>query len=1450
MFFRNTKDLIKNMQNAVDMFKQIDSNLKRYFYIDVLEQATELSKYLSLPLSQGYSKILKEMCVDSTSMKSILGAYQHHYSGSITANLSQTKSQRIIKELGDLTSSLPVSDTNSIFVRYDKTRMDVMKALICGSRDTPYAHGAFVFDLFVPDNYPNSPPLCNLETTGSGAVRFNPNLYHCGKVCLSLLGTWRGNANENWNPQLSTLLQVLVSIQCLIMTEDVSYNEPGHEATKKTVEGQRNNEGYSNIVKYANIKYAMIETIKNPPVWFKDIILIHFYLKKDMILQDCMKWIEEAKTTQGTYTGIVSCHNSKFCGMFNGSQLAYHDHLVKVVKELREVFATLNVQIDKTIRSRSIKWKRKPIMEIEEVKETDIDTKVEPIDNIDVSYDENIQQRAINIDDEKVTNRWSRYIGAMGIEAVQKQANAQICLFGLNALGVEIAKNIVLSGVKSLTIIDGKKVDMGDLAGQFYLNEGDIGKNRAQACLSKLQALNQYVKIDFIELSLDKCYVDVARFVIGYNVVIACEGSNYAQAVLNDYCRKVGSYFISAVNYGLFSRVFCDFGEKFTVLDKTGEEYQDMFIKSISNCEKGLVTLLDGTKHNLQDGDEICINQVVEEGSGHSFNGTQHKVTVVDKSNFYIGDTRGFKKYLRGGVFKQLKATATINFKSLYQISNSQEKLPPLDQTISFSDWDFIPRNYPLHIAFEKIDWFNSTYKRPPGAWSEDDAMILLNEVSKELQEKYPEIWKQIQSSDSNKDLLTRVTKTFAYTFQGVFPPIAAYIGGVASQEAIKAITKKYMPINQFYYFECSEVVSGLTVSQMQSDIMGCKEDRDIAIKKCIGESMLSKLASGKVFMVGAGAIGCELLKNYAMLSLGTSKEKGKEGRIYLTDPDVIENSNLNRQFLFREKHIRKPKSTTAAAVAVAMNAKLKENIKPLVEKVYDQTEMLFSNTFFEKLDAVTNALDNVNARRYVDSRCVKNRKPLLESGTLGPKGHVQVVLPFKTESYGSQQDPQEDNEIPYCTLKMFPEETLHCVEWARDKFNKMFTQKPRSFEKLIETAKNYEDLLAQEQKILAESYRFLKNWPKDLSDCVAWARNKFEKFFVNDIKALMKVYPLDHKLENGNLFWTLPKRPPVEIAYDHNNETHASFVAACACLRAITCGIPLPNNARSNEVRSVLALKASKVAVKKFVESDKKLKQLKEEGEKNKQANQNDNKTEEEALDKETLAKNILSCIKERVGDLASAKKTLKCLPQEFEKDEDENFHIDVLYAMTNCRALNYKLEKMDWITVKLKAGRIIPALATTTSAIAALQTIELVKVLVGVKSDQHKNSFLNLSVPVLTQSEPSDAPVYVLTPKLKVNLWDRWDIDLNKHKEISSLESLFKYLKNFTSLEPLDCLKGNTAIYIASLMNMPNKKKEKETLLHQPLQDTFGVAVITFYYCNVFIIIFSQIRNTWISP
>jgi hypothetical protein len=160
-----------------------------------------------------------------------------------------------------------------------------------GSKDTPYSNGAFLFDVYCDDSYPNNPPKMLITTTGQGKIRFNPNLYSCGKVCLSLLGTWRGSASENWDPKVSTLLQLFISTQGITMSDDVYFNEPGFEGEQGTEEGDRKNEAYSNIVRLGNIRYAMNGQIKNPPKGFEEVVRRHFYIKKKEIIEECEKWV-------------------------------------------------------------------------------------------------------------------------------------------------------------------------------------------------------------------------------------------------------------------------------------------------------------------------------------------------------------------------------------------------------------------------------------------------------------------------------------------------------------------------------------------------------------------------------------------------------------------------------------------------------------------------------------------------------------------------------------------------------------------------------------------------------------------------------------------------------------------------------------------------------------------------------------------------------------------------------------------------------------------------------------------------------------------------------------------------------------------------------------------------------------------------------------------------------
>ena len=120
--------------------------------------------------------------------------------------------KRLAQEAVTLSHALPLSYSSSVFVRCDADRLDIMKVLITGPAETPYANGCFEFDVYFPPDYPNNPMMINLETTGRQSVRFNPNLYNDGKVCLSVLNTWHGRPEEKWNAHTSSFLQVNIMI--------------------------------------------------------------------------------------------------------------------------------------------------------------------------------------------------------------------------------------------------------------------------------------------------------------------------------------------------------------------------------------------------------------------------------------------------------------------------------------------------------------------------------------------------------------------------------------------------------------------------------------------------------------------------------------------------------------------------------------------------------------------------------------------------------------------------------------------------------------------------------------------------------------------------------------------------------------------------------------------------------------------------------------------------------------------------------------------------------------------------------------------------------------------------------------------------------------------------------------------------------------------------------------
>jgi ubiquitin-protein ligase len=200
--------------------------------------------------------------------------------------------KRLLKEQASFNNVLPLHRSSSVFVRVDANQPAAMQAVITGPEGTPYAHGCFLFDIYCGE-YPASPPKVNLSTTGHGAVRFNPNLYNCGKVCLSLIGTWEGRADEKWDSKMSTLLQLFVSIQSLIFVEEPYYNEPGYEANMKSESGKRYSSGYNKNIRKQTSKWAILDQLQNPPKGFEEVIKNHFILKKAEVLEQTKEWMKE-----------------------------------------------------------------------------------------------------------------------------------------------------------------------------------------------------------------------------------------------------------------------------------------------------------------------------------------------------------------------------------------------------------------------------------------------------------------------------------------------------------------------------------------------------------------------------------------------------------------------------------------------------------------------------------------------------------------------------------------------------------------------------------------------------------------------------------------------------------------------------------------------------------------------------------------------------------------------------------------------------------------------------------------------------------------------------------------------------------------------------------------------------------------------------------------------------
>ena len=914
----------------------------------------------------------------------------------------------------------------------------------------------------------------------------------------------------------------------------------------------------------------------------------------------------------------------------------------------------------------------------------------------------------------------SRALAVYGVGAMKKLFGTKVLISGMNGLGAEIAKNVILANVNSVTLHDSKNTQIDDVNSHFYLSESDVGKNRADACLAKLAELNPSVRVT-------ACTAELSNEIVKqHNLVVLLETSNKQAISINNFCRENKIAFIKTDVKGLAGYVFCDFGNDFVVNDVNGENPDVAIVQEIS--PEGRVQCVNEEMLSMQEGDIVTFTEVK---GAEQLNNAEFKIEKVTPYSFSIvdGDKLNLSTYTSGGIVTQVKKPKTIHFSSF------EEKLKECD-IIEPPDFSKFDRHLVLHDAFKALDQFEEKNNRAPKPANKEDAAELFK------------LWKELAVNDYDPDSREKVISQFAHGAGVVINPMAAAFGGIVGQEVTKAATGKFHPINQWFYLDAFETLPDELLDASEYEPRNCRYDAQI---KLFGRSFQDKLLNLRYFLVGSGALGCEFLKNFAMTGLGC----GEKGLVTVTDDDVIEKSNLSRQFLFRNWHIHKPKSLCASESAKAMNPAL--NIDPKQDRVSPSTENVFDDAFWNSLDGVCNALDNIHARLYVDQRCIFYEKSLLESGTLGPKCNSQVIIPHKTRHYGDQPD-QPEKQAPVCVLHHFPHNIQHCLTWGRSEFNGNFEVAPSEVNKYLEDS-DYVKTLREAQiaegdikEKLEVISKVIKHPCKTFEDCVRWARLEFEENFVNRIVELTHNLPRDYKTSTGAPFWSPPKRFPTPVRFNPDDETHMQFIIAGANLKASTFKIQRPRQSRKPEFYKPIL---DAISVPEFTPASKKIK-----------TGENDEDASSD-FTVEDLQKAIPA--KDSLGGISMA-------PEDFEKDDDSNFHMDFIGAAANLRARNYEIEEVDKLKAKLIAGRIIPAIATATALATGLVMIELFKLVNNrpmgdfLTTGAYRCSSNNLAIPQFSFFEP-------LTPIEIIDHVEKHIPDPTNHPEYEEEEEIIAY-------------------------------------------------------------------------
>ncbi len=928
---------------------------------------------------------------------------------------------------------------------------------------------------------------------------------------------------------------------------------------------------------------------------------------------------------------------------------------------------------------------------------------------------------------------YSRQILTYGLDTMSSIIELKILIIGLRGLGIEIAKNLILAGPKEVSISDKKICKINDLSSNFFINEDDVNKKTLEdSCYEQLKSLNPLVKIT----KHNGLYKENIK---KFNVIIITEIMKLENLIeLNDICRKNNIKFIYALNLGLTGYLFNDFGDEHYIYDFNGEKNLTYDIFNIEEKEdenkyEVFLNIKADETFRLKEGDYILFKKV--KGLDFLNNLKQRKVIKTYENSFEIEKDSDFQgKYLSDGIVERIINPKKLKFESFESnFLKPNNNYTKIDDTKSKS-------NILLHCAFVGLHIYYSINNIIP-------ELNNLNQVKGivELCKNYYSILteKYIECLKTKRKRIVEFDENFIINVlrwcKAEINPICAFLGGIVSQEALK-IKGKYTPIYQWLRFDFFETIANLP-NNVNRNLLNCRYDDQIAI---FGQEIQEKLKDLNIFMVGAGALGCEYIKNFALMGISC-----KRGKLTITDNDNISLSNLNRQFLFHKNDLKENSFKSFCAKREALKINKDMNIQDYQLLINDDTRDIFNDYFIEKQNILISAVDNIQARKYIDNLSTFFNKIHINAGTEGTKANSDIYYPDKTICLNDLKF-KEKEVIPQCTLRTSPTKIEHCIEFAKTIFEELFELYISNIALILEDIEQFYNILygtneRNELYLMISIYQnllYILENPSKYS-ITKYALFIFSYYFEFIIKKLLK----EHSYSNI----TFVKKPsPLKLNLSDEN-TILFFKSFYYILSDI---INFDEKFEVEIIKEVIS--KEKIHIK------------------------------EEILDNEVIIDNF----KEEISNLLNnniIKKRIRSIKQiKLDKENDENYHMNFILAFSNLRANNFNIEKTDFLSVKKIAGNIIPAIASTTAAITGIACLQIYTLLLTDDLYSLKNCDFNLATSQFDLYFPEEK-TYIEDIKNDDNIienkvipgeytiWDKIDI-FGPNKTVKNIVDYFK--------------------------------------------------------------------------